>query len=96
MTTATTKSEPVLTNAMLAYYAQPGLMTDPRELGDTFDNLPTGLGELCQVVQQNLLHVFWAERYGRKLTEAEQATVGVRSIYQKLVHLRAGGRSPAH
>lgn len=63
-------------------------------MGCYFENLPTDLGELCQVVQQNLLHTYWAERYGRTPTEAEQATVAVRSIYQKLVHLRGEGDHP--
>ena len=88
MTTATMKADPVVNNALLAYYAQPGPMTDARELGYLLEGLPTAIGDLCQVVQQNMLHIFWAERYGRTPSEDEQATVKVRSLHQKLVRMR--------
>jgi hypothetical protein len=40
------------------------------------------------VVQQNLLHVFWAERYGRTPTEADKEPLNLRSVYQKLQRMR--------
>jgi hypothetical protein len=69
---------------ILAYYASPGPFTDPGEHAHLFDDLPTSPTELCQVVQNNLLHIFWAERYGRSLTEEEKETVNVRQIDRKL------------
>ena len=69
---------------ILTYYSSPGLMTDPGEYTYLFDDLPTNIGELCQLVQNNLLHVFWAERYGRELFEEEKHTVSVRPVYEKL------------
>lgn len=59
-------------------------MTDPNKYGYLFDDLPTDIGELCQLVQNNLLHVYWAERYGRVLNEEENHTVNVRPIAKKL------------
>jgi hypothetical protein len=69
---------------LLAYYASPGPMTDPGDYAELFNDLPTDVGGLCQVVQHNLIHIFWAERYGRMLSEAEQTAVNLRRIDQKL------------
>lgn len=69
---------------LLNYYTTPGVMTDPGIFKDCFANLPQDIYELCRVVQNNLIHIFWAERYGRKLTESEQSTVNIRPIDQKL------------
>jgi hypothetical protein len=82
------KPDLVVNNALLAYYAHPGMMTDPRDLAFMFAELPTELGELCAIVQQNLLHVFWAERYGRTLSEADKEPLNLRSLYQKLLRMR--------
>ncbi len=78
----------VVNNALLSYYAHPGMMTDPRDLSFMFAELPTEVGALCKVVQQNLLHVFWAERYGRTPTEADKEPLNLRSVYQKLQRMR--------
>ena len=64
------------------------MMTDPRDLAFMFTELPSEVGELCKVVQQNLLHVFWAERYGRTLSEADKEPLNLRSVYQKLQRMR--------
>ncbi len=75
----------------LSFYSTSGPMTDPCEHGDLFDGLPTDIGELCQIVQNNLLHVFWAERYGVQLTDDQKATLNVRSIREKLALMRQAG-----
>jgi hypothetical protein len=69
---------------ILKYYASPGPFTDPGEYVHLFKDLPTDLPELCQLVQNNILHIFWAERYERTLTEEEKQTVNVRQIDRKL------------
>lgn len=69
---------------VLAFYSSPGVMTDPDKYGYLFDGLPTDIDELCQIVQNCLLHIFWAERYGRVLSEEEKCMVNVRPIVQKL------------
>jgi len=76
------------------FYALPGCMTDPGSHSDLFLDLPTDLAKLCQVVQGNLLHIFWAQRYGRTLTEAEQQTVNVRPVAEKLALMRAVDSHP--
>ncbi len=70
------------------YYTTPGIMTDPGVHSDLLTGLPQDIAELCQVVQNNLLHIFWAERYGRKLTDEERSTVGVRRLADKLGLMR--------
>ncbi len=74
--------------SLLSFYSSPGPMTDSCEYGELFNGLPTDMGELCQIVQNNLLHVFWAERYGVQPTDDQTRTLNVRSIREKLAILR--------
>src|SRR5512139_2559305 len=78
--------------SLLSFYAAPGPMTDAGEHADLFDGLPTDLAALCQIVQDNLLHIFWAERYGVTLSEEQKQTVNVRSVADKLAILRRRDR----
>ena len=73
---------------LLDFYAQPGMMTDPGQNADLLDGLPTDIPALCQVVQQNLLHVFWAERYGRVLSDADKQPLNIRPVSRKLALMR--------
>jgi hypothetical protein len=47
---------------LLKYYATPGPFTDPAGQAHLFDGLPSEIGELCRVVQNNLLHIFLIKR----------------------------------
>lgn len=73
---------------LLEYYAMPGIMTHPGAHDDLFAGLPQDIAGLCRVVQANLLHVFWAERYGRALSEDEQRALNVRRVEEKLRLMR--------
>jgi hypothetical protein len=73
---------------LLAYYAAPGLMTDPGEQVPLFGELPRDLASLVRTVQGLLLHIFWAERYGIDLSEARKEEVGIRSVEDKLVRIQ--------
>lgn len=73
---------------LLNYYAAPGRMTETGEHGELLAGLPREVSDLCRVVQQNLVHVFWAERYGRALSDDEKRTVGVRRMAEKLALMR--------
>jgi len=66
------------------YYISHGMMTDPGEYSKLLTDLPEGISNLCEVVQNNLVHVFWAERYGIKLSEDQQQTLNVRKLSEKL------------
>jgi hypothetical protein len=72
----------------LAYYASPGIMTNPGNHADLLKGLPGDLETLCRVVQGNLLHVFWAERYGVTLTDEQKSALQIRPLAQKLARLR--------
>ena len=79
---------------LLDFYAQPGMMTDAGRYSDMLVGLPTKIGALCQVVQQNLIHVFWAERYGRTLSDEEKATLNIRPVSHKLALMCQADEQP--
>jgi len=68
----------------LTFFAQPGRMTDPGPHAHLFDPLPTDIGELCHIVQGTTIHIFWAERYGLKLSPERQGEVQLRSLEHRL------------
>jgi len=76
------------TVGLLDYYARPGLMTDPKEHAHLFENLPTEIPALCELVQGILLHIFWAERYGVTLSEERKQEVQIRSVASKLARIQ--------
>ncbi len=78
----------------LAFYVAQGPMSDPRQFAELFNDLPTDISSLCQVVQGLLLHVFWAERYGVHLTAEQKEQVNLRSVAQMLACIRASDPRP--
>lgn len=72
----------------LTYYAHPGPMTDPGRYAFLLDGPPSELPELVKVVQGLLLHIFWAERYGVKLSEERQEEVQIRSAAHMLARIQ--------
>ena len=72
----------------LAYYACPGLMTDPKEHAPLFEGLPTEIPLLVEVVQGLLLHIFWAEQYGVALSEERKGEVQLRFIAPQLARIQ--------
>ena len=82
------------TSNPLAYYACPGIMTDPKEYAGQLDGMPTEIPALCEVVQGLLLHIFWAERYGLELTEERKQEVNIRTVQGKLARILALSDQP--
>jgi hypothetical protein len=78
----------------LAFYSKPGMMTDPSKHAYLLAGLPDDLVSLCSVVQNNLIHVFWAERMGVNLTEGQQSTLQMRSVSEKLAHIAETNDQP--
>lgn len=66
------------------YYAVPDRMTDISPAASLLAGLPTDLPGLVSVVQNQLIHIFWAARYGRTLSDAERAAVQIRPLADKL------------
>jgi len=78
----------------LAFYSKPGMMTDPGKHAYLLAGLPDDLVSLCSVVQNNLIHVFWAERMGVNLTEARKATLQIRPVSEKLANIAQTNHRP--
>jgi len=66
------------------YFIQPGFITDPGEYAKFLDELPGDVGELCRIVQGTTIHIFWAERYGIKLSGERQSEVQLRTLRRRL------------
>jgi len=73
----------------LTFYAYPGVMTTPGEHAALLQGLPEAIPALCAIVQQNLLHVFWAERYGAPLSPERRAEVNIRRASTMLARIAA-------
>ena len=74
-------------NDVLAYYTQPGPMTDPGPYAHLFDGLPTAIPALVKTLQGVMIHIFWAERYGLELTDERKAEVNLRFVDKQLARL---------
>jgi len=78
----------------LLYYSKPGPMTNPEKHASLLNGLPEDLASLCSIVQNNLIHIFWAERMGVNLTEARQATLQIRPVSEKLANMAQTNHQP--
>ncbi|MCX6643460.1 MAG: hypothetical protein NTV15_08745, partial [Candidatus Bathyarchaeota archaeon] len=78
----------------LEFYSKPGVMTDPGKYAYLFAGLPDDLASLCSVIQNNLIHVFWAERMGINLTEIQKNTLQIRSVSRKLARISETNSQP--
>ncbi|HSB66041.1 MAG TPA: transglutaminase-like domain-containing protein [Anaerolineales bacterium] len=76
------------------FFATYGSMTDPGRYCSLFAGLPSDISSLCKVVQNNLLHIFWAERYGVMLTDQQKQSVTIRRISDKLALIKKSNNSP--
>lgn len=72
---------------VLLYYAQPGVMSEVGEYLPLFQQLPDDIPGLVRIVQGLMLHVFWSERYGVKLSDARKAELQIRPVMKKLPRL---------
>jgi hypothetical protein len=75
---------------ILDYYRQPGLMTESGDYVPLLEDLPGEIPGLCNVVQGIILHIFWAEAYGVKLSDERKKEVNLRKfedILQRVAEL---------
>jgi hypothetical protein len=68
----------------LTYFARYGRITDPGPYANLYAGLPSDVASLVEVVQGLIVHVFWAERYGLKLSDERNAEVQLRSMQRRL------------
>lgn len=82
---------------ILAYYARPGALTtlpDSEAVRALLAGLPTAIPDLVRVVQNNLLHIFWAERYGVTLTDEQRGGVQIRTTAARLQRIYDADPAP--
>lgn len=53
-----------MSDRVLPFSRSHGAMSEPGAYTWAMNNTPVGLDALRDIVQANLAHVFWAERYG--------------------------------
>lgn len=73
----------------LHYYAQHSIITDPGEYAALLTALPADSRGLRDVVQGLLIHIFWAESYGVKLSDERKSEVNYRAVARQLARLQA-------
>ena len=76
-------------NDSLSFYATHGMKSDPGDYSSFPDDLTGDISKLCQIVQNNLIHVFWAERYGIRLTEPQFTPLNLRNMTDKISLIQA-------
>lgn len=69
-------------------------MTNPGTHASMLAGIPDDMVSICQVVQSNLVHVFWAERMGLALTEHQKLTLQIRPVVEKLAHMSEENDQP--
>lgn len=82
----------------LAYFAQPGPVTVLPTHDPVIDALLVGLPPtvpgIVEAVRGNILHIFWAERYGVTLSDERKAEVNIRSADAMLRRIHAVDPTP--
>jgi hypothetical protein len=66
------------------FFTSQGRISQPGMYAHLFDNLPTGIADLGKIVQGTTVHIFWAERYGLKLTPERETEVQLRTMENRL------------
>jgi hypothetical protein len=69
------------------FFTRHGVMSDPGRYANLLQDLPSDLPGLVQTVQGLLVHIFWAERHGLKLSEQRQAEVQIRPVERKITRI---------
>ncbi len=78
----------------LAYFSEPGPITELGSYDHLLAGLPADLSGLCAAVQGVLLHIFWAEQYGVQLTPAQREEVQLRHVTRQLARIQELDPSP--
>lgn len=68
----------------LTFFSNQGLLSTPGIHAKQYESLPTDIDALCRIIQGHMIHVFWAERYGLKLTPARGEDVQLRWMERRL------------
>jgi hypothetical protein len=82
------------TDEALRYYSEYGIVTNPGDQAGLYENLPSDISQLCSIIHGLLLHVFWADRYGEKLSEGRVTQAGIRHVEKILASIQETTGSP--
>ncbi len=80
-----------MTKSVLDYYREHGLMSDPGPYLSMLTSLPEDPRKLRLIVQNCLVHLHWLPAYGLTQTEQSWREANLRSMNEKLRHLRESG-----
>lgn len=69
------------------FYTHQGVMSEAGRYANLLQDLPAELPDLVQVVQGLLVHIFWAERDGLKLSDERLAEVQIRPVEKKIARI---------
>ncbi|MBN1231190.1 MAG: transglutaminase family protein [Anaerolineales bacterium] len=71
-------------DSVLQYYSVPGVLTQFGEFSSLVEGISVEVNELAKIIQGLMIHIFWAEREGRKLSEKEKDDVNLRTAKNML------------
>lgn len=69
------------------FYTQQGQISNPSPYSNWFDDLPTDLAGIIQIIQGVMLHLHWAERYGVSLEKSRQEEANLRTVRDRLAKI---------
>ncbi len=75
---------------MLQYYRNQSSITDPSIYSDIYEDLPTTIPELCKIIQNVIIHIFWLQAYGMRPSDLKDQKRNInkelnqRSVHEKL------------
>lgn len=72
---------------VLQYFTEQSVITNPREYGYLFDELPKDIPHLVKIVQGLIVHAAWAKQYGLELSAERRQELYLRSIPKMLERL---------
>lgn len=78
----------------LVYYCQHSLMSDPGPQRSLFDDLPTDLAALHQIVQNVLIHVWKIRKFNPHLLEGRTTEIESRRMPELLTYIRNHDNRP--
>ena len=85
---------PTVFTGPLAFYGAHGIMTNPGDLAYLLPGQPTGIPDLCRVVQGLLIHPLVTDLYSVELTSTQKKEVNIRPVHEMLARIQAMDPAP--
>ncbi|HEX2996270.1 MAG TPA: transglutaminase domain-containing protein [Anaerolineales bacterium] len=78
----------------LTSFTQYGKITNPGPYAHLYNELPSDIPSLARVVQGLIVHIFWAERYGLRLSDERKGEVQLRTMERRIARTLELDSSP--